>query len=361
MGSGGRPASGGRVVRHRTDGQLKRTSRLGDGSVTRCGDTAQSSAGGWRRSACSDDRETVGAFPVASSSDVSFVEMSEVTGRAIAALVLLSLVAVASTSRFGGGGRPVSSPAGYVVLGMAGVVVLVAILFWLTIGGFAARVDMRRGTRLVLFGTLGAVLLAAGALLFLPPYHSPVSPPGSDPCARPPSYYAEHHIDVAKLCGSGTAYAGEKAAGGGGGGDSTVALVLAAGASLLTLVVLGTAAVMALRRRRSREELAAENAPVLEALDESLEDLRRERDVRRAIVACYARMERAFAGSGRARRAHETPLEFLRRVLERVAHEPGQALTELFERARFSVEPMGETEKRSAIAALEQLRAEVAG
>jgi len=323
--------------------------------------TAQSSAGGWRRSACSDDRETVGAFPVASSSDVSFVEMSEVTGRAIAALVLLSLVAVASTSRFGGGGRPVSSPAGYVVLGMAGVVVLVAILFWLTIGGFAARVDMRRGTRLVLFGTLGAVLLAAGALLFLPPYHSPVSPPGSDPCARPPSYYAEHHIDVAKLCGSGTAYAGEKAAGGGGGGDSTVALVLAAGASLLTLVVLGTAAVMALRRRRSHEEPTAENAPVLEALDDSLDDLRRERDVRRAIVACYARMERAFAGSGRARRAHETPLEFLRRVLERVAHEPGQALTELFERARFSVEPMGETEKRSAIAALEQLRAEVAG
>ena len=72
-------------------------------------------------------------------------------------------------------------------------------------------------------------------------------------------------------------------------------------------------------------------------------------------------MARGWAGSGRGRGAHETPLEFLRRVLERVAREPGQVLTELFERARFSVEPMGELEKRSAIAALEQLRARVAG
>jgi len=54
-------------------------------------------------------------------------------------------------------------------------------------------------------------------------------------------------------------------------------------------------------------------------------------------------------------------LEFLRRVLERVAREPGQVLTELFERARFSVEPMGEREKLSAIGALEKLRARVAG
>jgi hypothetical protein len=54
-------------------------------------------------------------------------------------------------------------------------------------------------------------------------------------------------------------------------------------------------------------------------------------------------------------------LEFLRRVLEHVGREPGQVLTELFERARFSVEPMGEVEKRSAIVALERLRARVAG
>jgi hypothetical protein len=105
----------------------------------------------------------------------------------------------------------------------------------------------------------------------------------------------------------------------------------------------------------------AEQDAVVKALDESLDDLRSERDVRRAIVACYARMERAFAGAGRARRASETPLEFLRRVLERVAVEPGQVLTELFERARFSVEPMDEGDKLSAIGALEALRGRLAG
>ena len=38
-----------------------------------------------------------------------------------------------------------------------------------------------------------------------------------------------------------------------------------------------------------------------------------------------------------------------------------RSLLSVFERARFSVEPMGESEKRSAIAALEQLRGRVAG
>jgi phosphatidylglycerophosphate synthase len=283
-------------------------------------------------------------------------------GRFAAGLALLALVAAASTSRFDSGGRLASSPAGYVVLGVAAAVVIAVVLFWLALGGFAARVDMQRSTRLMLVGTVGAIVLAACAMLFLPHSHGPLSSPGRDSCGYPPSYYERHHIDFAKVCGSGTTYAGKKLPGtGGGSGDSTVALALAAGASFLTLIVLATAIVMAMRRRRSSTPPDAEDAGVVQALDESLDDLRRERDVRRAIVACYARMERALAGAGNGRRAHETPLEFLRRALERVAQQPGQVLTDLFERARFSVEPMGESEKRSAIAALEQLRAEVAG
>jgi hypothetical protein len=42
-------------------------------------------------------------------------------------------------------------------------------------------------------------------------------------------------------------------------------------------------------------------------------------------------------------------------------HEPGQVLTELFERAGFSVEPMGESAERSATMALERLRERIAG
>ena len=252
---------------------------------------------------------------------------------------------MASTSQFDGGGRLASSPASYVVLGLAAGVVLAVLAFWLTLGGFAARTDMRRSTRLILLGTVGAVVLAAGALLFVPRFHEQV-PRSHRDCTRPASYYRIHHIDFQKVCGlGGESFAGDMVDGsGGGGGNKMAAIILAAGASLLTLVVLGTTIVIALRRRRSKREPVVENdTAILLAFDESLDDLRSEHDVRRAIVACYARME------------------FLRRVLERVAREPGQVLTELFERARFSVEPMGEMDKRSAIAALEQLRGRVTG
>jgi len=283
--------------------------------------------------------------------------------RFAAGLALVGLVAVASTSQSHGGGRLSSGWSGYGVLAVAGLVVLVVMVFWLALGGVAARVDMARSTRLMMLGTVVAALLAVGAVLFLP--RSDQRPAAAhDPCRFAPSYYERHHIDFAKVCGLGGTSAGTEKSGGGGGarGESDVALALAAGASALMLLVAGTAALLALKRRRSRRvSPEADDAIVLQALDKSLDDLRRERDVRRAIVACYARMERAFAGAGRGRRPHETPLEFLRRVLERVAREPGQVLTELFERARFSVEPMGEREKLSAIGALEKLRARVAG
>jgi Domain of unknown function (DUF4129) len=115
------------------------------------------------------------------------------------------------------------------------------------------------------------------------------------------------------------------------------------------------------RRRASVDCDEDEGEVVMQALDESLDDLRRERDVRRAIIACYARMERALERAGNARRSAEAPFEYLVRVLERIAanSRAARALTELFERAKFSVEPMGEREKQEAIEALEVLRAEV--
>ena len=87
---------------------------------------------------------------------------------------------------------------------------------------------------------------------------------------------------------------------------SLVALV--AGGALGVLIVGGALLAMAVRLRDARLVRGVEqDADVLMALDESLEDLRRERDVRRAIVACYARMERrlqARAGSGVRTRRH---------------------------------------------------------
>jgi hypothetical protein len=135
-------------------------------------------------------------------------------------------------------------------------------------------------------------------------------------------------------------------------------------------VVLGIAAAVVARRRRSSGELAAPLEPELEpsaavgvatALDESLDDLRRERDVRRAVIAAYARMERALAAAGLPRRPAEAPFEYLERALRALAAgAPSiRRLTELFERAKFSHHPLGSDAKDEAIAALTAVRDEV--
>lgn len=111
-------------------------------------------------------------------------------------------------------------------------------------------------------------------------------------------------------------------------------------------------------RSRSPEEIAEELSHVL---DDSLEDLRAEPDPRRAVIAAYARMERALAWFGLPRRAFEAPLEYLSRVLVdlRASAESVRRLTSLFERAKFSAHEIGPTLKEDAIDALVTVRDEL--
>ena len=76
-------------------------------------------------------------------------------------------------------------------------------------------------------------------------------------------------------------------------------------------------------------------------VEETLDDLRDEPDVRLAIVRAYARMERVLERSGVPREEAEAPLEYVARVLLEldVRPAPVHALTELFERAKFSAHP----------------------
>jgi Domain of unknown function (DUF4129) len=112
-------------------------------------------------------------------------------------------------------------------------------------------------------------------------------------------------------------------------------------------------------RFRSHEEIAV-------ALDESLDDLRTEPDVRRAIIAAYARMEHALGAAGLPRRPAEAPLEYLARALHSLdASAPAVTrLTDLFERAKFSQHEPDESMRAEAIGALvavrDELRAPVA-
>jgi hypothetical protein len=114
------------------------------------------------------------------------------------------------------------------------------------------------------------------------------------------------------------------------------------------------------KRRLPREPLVADE--LVEALDETLEDLRAETDPRRAVIAAYARMERVLAKHGIPRRRFEAPHEYLERVLADLTHGGTAAvrLTALFERARFSSHQIAAATKDEAIEAVEDLQAELA-
>ena len=106
--------------------------------------------------------------------------------------------------------------------------------------------------------------------------------------------------------------------------------------------------------RRSQDEVAL-------ALDESLDDLRSEPDLRRAIIAAYARMERTLATVGIPRRPSETPLEYLARALQALDASAMAVtrLTDLFEWAKFSHHEPDASMRDEAIDALVALRDEL--
>lgn len=140
----------------------------------------------------------------------------------------------------------------------------------------------------------------------------------------------------------------------------------------LVIVGLGSAAalVAATTRRRAKPVPATEiDQATVALLDASLDDLRREPDTRRAVIAAYARMEGGLAALGFPREPSETPSEYLERAVRVGSEGPLAAhpvavqalgeLTALAERARFSTLPIDETMRARAIDALEHLRDEL--
>jgi hypothetical protein len=81
-------------------------------------------------------------------------------------------------------------------------------------------------------------------------------------------------------------------------------------------------------------------------------------DDRVAIIRCYAAMQTNLERAGLGHSAVRTPAELLSEAAGRglVAVEPASALTELFERARFSSDPLDATDRQIASRALTRLR-----
>ena len=171
--------------------------------------------------------------------------------------------------------------------------------------------------------------------------------------------------------------------------DPGVVPLVVAGLALAAMIGLAVAQLLSERRRRRPPRTPGER--LVELLDDTLEDLEREPDPRRAVIAAWARMERGLAAAGLPRRPAEAPFEYAGRVLEsalapavrgtppgfpgplRLIHRgtppgfPGplrpasvHRLTGLFERAKFSRHAIGEADRDEAIAALRAVRREVA-
>jgi hypothetical protein len=138
--------------------------------------------------------------------------------------------------------------------------------------------------------------------------------------------------------------------------------------SVIGVVLGGAGAIVLVLALRGRFEARAEPVTEGERAEElgevvtaSLEDLRREPDPRRAVIAAYRRMETALAEVGLPRRACEAPREYSGRAhthLE-LSGRPLRQLTALFERARFGHEAVAEPLREQAIASLSALREEL--
>ena len=129
---------------------------------------------------------------------------------------------------------------------------------------------------------------------------------------------------------------------------SVVCLVLAS----------GTVVYLRVRKKSEPPPESTVEEDLAEAVDTIIDDLRRERDARRAVIAAYANMERVLASHGLERSPAETPLEYLARILRSldVRDSAVRSLTQLFEYAKFSAHVIDAAMKQKAIEALVNIR-----
>lgn len=118
-----------------------------------------------------------------------------------------------------------------------------------------------------------------------------------------------------------------------------------------------TAGMLVRGNKNVRREVEARKA-LAQILDDTLDDLRAEKDPRKAVIAAYSRMEQSLASFGLPRRPFEAPAEYLGRVLEELHAGSASArrLTHLFERAKFSQHTIDAEMKEEAIDAVVALR-----
>ncbi|MER7004604.1 DUF4129 domain-containing protein [Dactylosporangium sp. NPDC000555] len=103
---------------------------------------------------------------------------------------------------------------------------------------------------------------------------------------------------------------------------------------------------------------------VMAAVEAGLVDLSdTDADPRRAVIACWVRLERAAAAAGTPRLAGDSPTELVTRLLaaHQVSRPTLEGFAEVYREARYATHPVGERSRQDAIDALRQIRAELSG
>lgn len=115
------------------------------------------------------------------------------------------------------------------------------------------------------------------------------------------------------------------------------------------------------RTRASQPDATAGADEVREALRAGLADLDAGGDARRAIIACWLRLERVAAAAGTARLVADTPGDLVIRLLSqhRVSRAALERLADLYRRARYAPAVVGDDLASAARVALAQVDREL--
>jgi hypothetical protein len=106
---------------------------------------------------------------------------------------------------------------------------------------------------------------------------------------------------------------------------------------------------------RTADEIPAARDAGLEELSDT------DRDPRRAVIACWVRLEQAAAAAGTPRSPGDSPTDLVGRLLreQRVDAQVLAALLEVYREARYATHTVDDQMRRQARSALERLRADL--
>ncbi|MDG4763835.1 DUF4129 domain-containing protein [Solwaraspora sp. WMMD406] len=122
------------------------------------------------------------------------------------------------------------------------------------------------------------------------------------------------------------------------------------------------AALAAPRRRRTSGSGPTSAAEVVAAVDAGLVELSdADADPRRAVIACWVRLEQAAAAAGTPRQIGDTPTDLVTRLLagHAISGEVLSAFAGVYREARYARHPVDERTREQARSALRRLRGEL--